>query len=242
MLPKLIRYEFKALARVLPTIYLGLVVLAVAAGISFHSDKSLLNGIFASILLIAVTALFFINLVFVIVRFRDNLLNDEGYLMLTLPVRPWEHIAAKAIGALCSFLASGIVLVMATLIAGLIIDFPLVQTGFRDFFPSLLAKIELPMVISGITVLVFAFQQLCVIYAALLVSRSVPRFRGIFGFGLYFAVSFLVESPLTKSLHSLQGTFSEVARQLIMLIAQAALAALFFWIATWLLKRRCNLE
>jgi hypothetical protein len=164
--------------------------------------------------------------------------------MLTLPVRPGEHIAAKAIGALCSFLASGIALALAALIAGLIINFSLVWTGaYRDLLPILFGKTEpLPMVISGITVLVFAFQQLCVIYAALLVSRTVPRFRGIFGFGLYFAVSFLVESPLAKGLQSLRGTVPETAHQLITLIAQAALAALFFWIATWLLKRRCNLE
>ena len=32
-------------------------------------------------------------------RFYKNLLSGEGYLMHTLPVRPWQHIASKLIAA-----------------------------------------------------------------------------------------------------------------------------------------------
>lgn len=53
-------------------------------------------------------ALSVLTLIVVIQRFYKGLLCDEGYLMFTLPVKPWQLIAAKGTAALVMSLASGL--------------------------------------------------------------------------------------------------------------------------------------
>ena len=56
-------------------------------------------------------AMFVIAVIFVIQRFYKGLLGDEGYLMHTLPVKPWQLVASKLLTAVLATMASVLVAV-----------------------------------------------------------------------------------------------------------------------------------
>ncbi|MCL2653676.1 MAG: hypothetical protein FWD63_07840 [Propionibacteriaceae bacterium] len=109
MLSKLIKYEFKATARIFLLTYAVVVVLAGvnAALLSLQpSGSSSLGMVYAGIstmmsLLygIAAFAAFLLTIVIIVVRFY-RMLGDEGYLWFTLPVTPTQQIFGKLIPAI----------------------------------------------------------------------------------------------------------------------------------------------
>ncbi|MDR0759706.1 MAG: hypothetical protein LBF74_06295 [Treponema sp.] len=257
MLGKLLRYEFKALLQIMPVLYLVLQVLAVAAGVNslidngrdfnFETPAMAGRGTLTQVLYTIWPMMFFalltVNLALVILRFRDNFLKDEGYLMFTLPVPEWALAASKAIAALCTFLLTAIAGVLSLLIFTLIADFrnlveslPWMFRHWTDWNSAGFATLSLGAVI----MLVVVFQQLCLIYAAMTVSQLVPRFRGFAGFGAYLAVMSILEQPLTKAVLSLPLT--GIPHLLIIALTQAAFAALYLWCTSTLLKYTFNLE
>jgi hypothetical protein len=236
MLIKLLRYEFRALLRILPALYLALPALAAAAGDSGAGLLYILWGM-------AFMAVFIVNLVIVILRFRDNFLKDEGYLMFTLPVSGWELIASKAAAALCTFLLTGIACALSMLIFTFIADYRQILDSLPRMFRGLLdgwAYTPPLLIIRIVTALVVAFQQLCLVYAVMTVSHLAPRFRGLAGFGAYFAVMTFVQHPLIRATGALP--LSGAPRLLALALPEAAFAALYFWCASRLLKHRINLE
>jgi hypothetical protein len=246
MLGKLLRYEFKALLRVLPALYLAIQVLAVAAGINRlrtggrYDGEGILKYLEIS-LGVMVIALFAVNLVVIILRFRDNLLKDEGYLMFTLPVTEWELIAAKAIAGFCSILLTALAGTLALLIYGFIFY----STQMLETLSEMAAKFSSDPVwpVFGVLfILVTIFQQLCLIYASITVSQRAPRFRGPAGVGVYLAVM-ISAYHITGLVFSHIGLVRDGIPYLAAgLFLQTALVALFFCCTGWLLKRTLNLE
>lgn len=94
MLMKLLKYDCKSLGRILFPAYILLFVLAAIARITgFLASEYALNTIFifassaSHVILVAAIMLLLVgSLIASILRFRNNLLKDEGYLMHTLPV------------------------------------------------------------------------------------------------------------------------------------------------------------
>ncbi len=125
MFGKLCKYEFKSIVRTLVPIYLAVIAISILnafmgigslangyydglmSGLSF--GRGLLNLI-QTISVIAyfgvLVALSVLTLIIVIQRFYKGLLCDEGYLMFTLPVKPWQLIAAKGLVAFVMSMAS----------------------------------------------------------------------------------------------------------------------------------------
>jgi hypothetical protein len=243
MLAKLIRYEFKALMRILPALYLGIQVLALASGLNSHAGQNIFTKIVEMLWSMTSVAVLIINFAVVTLRFRDNLLKDEGYLMFTLPVGLWELILSKAIAAFCSVMLSLLALSLSNLIYGLITDFDLTTGLVSQLFQALhdlnigyLKRISIILL-----ALVVVFQQLFLIYAAMIVSRIVPRFRGLVGFGVFFAVMILVEFPISTAATT-KIVLPDNLELLALALLQAAFAALYFWTSHLLLKRHFNME
>lgn len=101
MLGKLMKYEFKALARVLLPLY-GAVLLLAAVGHPLARRGSQLEGIweiFAAMFFIfyilAIVASVLLTLFLVLQRFYKSMVCDEGYLTHTLPVHTGALVGAK---------------------------------------------------------------------------------------------------------------------------------------------------
>ncbi len=128
MFGKLCKYEFKSIGRTLVPIYLAIIAISILN--AFLGLGSLANGYYNGLMsglsfgrgllslvqtlsIIAyfgvLVAMSVLTLIVVIQRFYKGLLCDEGYLMFTLPVKPWQLIAAKGVVAFVMSLASSLV-------------------------------------------------------------------------------------------------------------------------------------
>ena len=102
MLSKLIRYEWKAVARVCIPMYGGLILAAMLTHFLLGNLERFSSTLYDIITMAMSTlcfglfmAAFVLTLIIQIQRFSKNLLGDEGYLMFTLPASVSQHITAK---------------------------------------------------------------------------------------------------------------------------------------------------
>jgi hypothetical protein len=234
----LFRYECKALLRILPVLYLASLVLSAVAG--FRSRE---NDFFVSIWMTMNSALFVVTLVLVILRFRNNFLKDEGYLMFTLPVPLWQLVVSKALAALCAFVATCVVTVLSTQILFSLSGSSTVADSLAVISSALKSEYGdwiLPCVVLFV---LFIVQQLFLIYACLTASQIAPRFRGLIGFAAYMAVMLLVEYPLSSRVfNALPEETLKLGIIWIAALMMAVFAAVCFIASVKLLKHTFNLE
>lgn len=96
MLKKLLKQEFLATARAMGILYLVMLVLAMGGQLMVGRLGDL-GKLVQALCLLAAMACGLLSLPIMIVRFKQNLLGDEGYLMLTLPVSVHQHLWSKLI-------------------------------------------------------------------------------------------------------------------------------------------------
>ena len=124
MFGKYMKYEMKSMGRILLPLYIALVVAAIvfSFNIKLTMNRTVAGilehfAIITSILFICMVIAVFIVTVFLILqRFYRNLLGNEGYLMFTLPVNTFTHIAGKALSSMIWIFAG----VIAGGVAGII--------------------------------------------------------------------------------------------------------------------------
>ena len=136
MLGKLIKYEFKACGRVFFPIYLVILILSIINRIysqygfiqslknNLSQKGSLLGvqGILTVFLLALFVSLFVITIIFTIQRFKKSLLEDEGYLIFTLPVSSRNIILSKYIVSLIFVILSTLVAILSFMLMGIFIE------------------------------------------------------------------------------------------------------------------------
>lgn len=139
MLGKLMKYEWKATGRVLLPIY-GIFILTGLLTNIFLSTNLTRIGVIAVSLFVAMAFVSIImTIVLLVQRFGQNLLQDEGYLMFTLPVTATQLILSKLIVAVCW----GIIGSIAGLLAGLLIAWDAnVLHGLGEFFTQIFPQYQ----------------------------------------------------------------------------------------------------
>ncbi len=135
MLSKLVKYDLKSGSHIMFPAYIFIMLCAVfsrimkfISGISDGNFKSITNFLFifsGFILILSIVAACVITLVWVVLRYRNNLLRDEGYLMHTLPVSPSKLYFSKMAAAMLFFLLDIIVVFLSVIFSGLV--------GWDDF-------------------------------------------------------------------------------------------------------------
>lgn len=103
MLGKLVKYEYRATARLLLPLFGGVVLTwGVDALARFTTmrmgmgDRTLVNGLFGFLAVMTLLAAFLMT-IFTSIRQFYRLLGEDGYLLFTLPAHPAAHMAAKLI-------------------------------------------------------------------------------------------------------------------------------------------------
>ena len=243
-LGKLLKYEFRYYARLLPPLYLLLAILPLPAG--FMIRQSGAPGVLMTTIWgIVITTLIVMNIVLILQHFRDNLLRNTGSLMLTLPVTTWALIASKAIAALITVLISLIVISVSGIV------FAMANVGWTDFFADATFEVSAGPLITGLLVgIIMILQQVCLVYASITASHILPKFRFVAGAVLYFAIMYFVEVPVFRLVSFIQKpelndvlTSSGLVKLMIPYgLAGLALGVFFYWASGFLLKRTINLE
>ncbi len=129
MLGKLIKYDLKSGSHIMFPAYIFIILCAVfsrimdiISDISDGSLKYITNFLFilsGFILILSIVAACVITLVWVVLRYRNNLLRDEGYLMHTLPVSQAKLYFSKMAAAMLFFLSDIIVIFLSIILSGL---------------------------------------------------------------------------------------------------------------------------
>ena len=151
MLTKLLKYEFKATARVMVPLCILSIALASVTQITLCTflDETGSSPYSVTLILLIATAaamgaVLAATVVLIVQRFRSNLLGDEGHVMFTLPVSIHQHILAKFLVGVFWMLASVFVLFESMICLGyngtLWMAFPPFReslTAFMDFITPL---------------------------------------------------------------------------------------------------------
>ncbi len=154
MLGKLMKHEMKAVARLLMPIYMVLIVFTIAARIvvSLHFEGvfEIIPGTVIGLYILSLIAISVVSSVIIIIRFYKNMVTDEGYLMFTLPVKPYQLINSKLIVSLFWTLLSVVTILLSI---GIVIASPENLASFRDGFADVMREIRNELGLASTTLL-----------------------------------------------------------------------------------------
>ena len=114
MLRKLLKYDFHAVLKQFAPVWPVVLAAAllnqlVSPSVFSPHYNSMVSVVFSLILVGVLVAMGVLSAVFILRRFYRGLLGDEGYLMHTLPVSPWQLVLSKLLSGLAVTLVSGLV-------------------------------------------------------------------------------------------------------------------------------------
>ena len=128
MLGKLLKHEFRATGRVMLPVMGAMLLLAGLANVSIRfmvrgveggTLLQILGGLLIGFFVLAVIATAVMAVILMVSRFYRNLLKDEGYLMLTLPVSVHGLVWSKLIVSLVWFIAAALLIWLVGLLTAL---------------------------------------------------------------------------------------------------------------------------
>ena len=266
MLTKLISHEWKDTFKV-PALLLTITVLLSAASLVYFSvadqaaadiDLNVRNFVLYIAYILILSGLSMILTIYFAIRFYKNLYTDEGYLMHTLPVKPWMLIVSKlTIGTIWFYLID-LLLVGAITLITLIAPEDLLElrTMFQSYHtiftvPSILFLAIPVMIISSVF-------SLLTIYASISLGQLFSSHKVLASILCYLGLStilstamMLLTTPTTAGVFILQSTSANPMADfasiywpimLISLFANLVLCVPAFWICNYVMKRCLNLD
>lgn len=259
MLNKLLKYEFKSTGRTFLPIYGALLITSFLTRL-FVFNKDFSNSFFLRLFQVVISSLFgfllmavcILTLVVSLQRFYKNLLGEEGYLSMTLPVRPWQHILCKSLTSLVWYIFSSI----AAILAFVILAYEKGMLG--DFFKAIVTLIRRGSLNAQILTACgefFLFAALGILaftmmlYASMALGQLNANKRLLTSFGAFLALNFLVQILMgVLGNLAVQWVFPMSSRWalnvalLLSIVVELFFLAGFFAITNYILSRKLNLE
>ena len=273
MLGKLLKHEFFATGRIMLPLLAAELLLSVFAGFSVRGlsnaqDMGILNVLYVTTLTVFFLGLFavwVVALVLMIQRFYKNLLRDEGYLSMTLPVSVDEHIVTKLIVPFVWFAA----LAVLSLIALTVVMSIGAKIGMADFHGFIEGwPVEFGEVGGGhvvlflLELLLVCFLSSCAsclrCYASMAIGCSAADHKLLFSFLTFIGIGIVVSvirnqfffaivpnlelSSFTAMVESARGAMLLLHGAMWSAILGLALyCAIFYFVTRWFLKNKLNL-
>lgn len=270
MLGKLIKHEIRATGRIFLPLYGALFILALLNKIIFEFNDSvpssawvadLISGLSLMVYICVFCAVLVLTVVITVQRFYKNLLGDEGYLMLTLPVKPWQHIVSKLIVATVWSIVSGIVATLTVFVIGL--DMTMIRE-LPEAFALLIQEMHRiglsPIGLSTASIVLMLVSILMadlMMYFSIAVGQLSGKHKLATAFGAFIVVNFitnfitgLVGDGLSTALDNFYPQTTPwlftppgiPSMMLVMSLWCAIYGALFFFGTEYLLRNKLNLE
>lgn len=270
MLRKLMKHEFRATGRIMGPLYLVLLVTAIGANFSARvmdrADNTLLNILAALVVIafvVAIVGVCFMCFALMLQRFYRNLLRDEGYIMFTLPASVHQQVWSKLIVSAVWYIVTGAAVILSFLVAAYEVGF---ISAFFRVLSRLLEDMTAYYALNG-TAFFLELAALCFVgcvafalqfYAAMAVGHSFSNHKLLLSVAFYFAFQFvsqiigtvllvgLADSPLVEFLSTLDIHFTAMGAvhitMCVLLVSTAVYGAIFYFLTTYFLKNRLNLE
>lgn len=258
MVFKLLKYDFKSMLRVFVPLWLALLAVSVINHFSLTATSSYADSLIWDMKAIAMLVFFgliiaagVLTAVLVIQRFYLGLLKDEGYLMFTLPVKPWQLLTSKVVSALVVCALSLGVGVLSVMILGYQMEdyqrmFSGLGTTIQTYPESFIALLVLG--------LAYAFAAITQIYVSLALGHLANRHRIAWAVGVYIAIQTVlswlstalggqVQSWLLDTNSILNFQMASVNKAMwIMAGMYLVLGGIFFLVTERILSKKLNLE
>lgn len=275
MLGKLLKHEFKATARTMLPMFGVVVLLSVLANLGFaqiaDSESGALDILFGLFIFAFFLGLFTMGVMAMVVmiqRFYKNVLGDEGYLTLTLPVNVHEIVWSKLIVSFVWFLATGLIAMAAVFIAVFTLTYTELGEMFRNM-PSFGEMMRMFFEETGVTPLqltgaVAQFAAMIILssltgclhfYAAMALGHSFSNNKVLLSVVFFIAISFVfsfVSSLLGIFVEGLAMTVTVEAGSSVMTTLQELSlgsmiytlieGVILYLLTTYCLKHRLNLS
>ncbi len=264
MLGKLITHEFKAVSKILAILHLAILIITIIGVIAINfnsSDNDSLQMISSLTLVMYILILIAVAvavLIFIVVRFYRNLFTDEGYLMNTLPVKPYELILSKLIVGFIWCIINGICTIVSISLLTLS-QFSLadLSAGWDEIAQALFVEAGIsvgsliPYIIFGSIISVI--YMLIMFYASIAIGQTFKNHKVLFSLGAYIVLYMLSQIVSTIALipfgfatminsdtTNFETLFSPM--MLISYVASLALILLYFLLTNYLVSKKLNLE
>lgn len=258
MVFKLLKYDFKSMLRVFVPLWLALLAVSFINHFSLTATSSYADSLIWDMKNIAmlvflglIIAAGVLTAVLVIQRFYLGLLKDEGYLMFTLPVKPWQLLTSKVISAMVVCVLSLGVGVLSMMILGYQVEdyqrlFSNLGTSIREYPGTAAALLALAVT--------WGFAAITQIYVSLALGHLANRHRIAWAVGIYIAIQTVLSWLFTNGWDPLRvmlwGTsypvFLDVGRfnQFLWIMAgiYLVLGGIFFLVTERILSKKLNLE
>ena len=274
MLRKLMKHEFRATGRIMLPLFLILLVTSVGANIStrgiLDTDSKFLNVLGVLLVMafvIAIIGVCVMSMVVMVQRFYRNLLQDEGYVMMTLPVSVHQQVWSKLIVSAVWFALTVVVVCVACLVMAFDVGFvQQIAAGCREVFRELYRNFTAYYAING-TALAVEFLVMCFVgccamclqfYASLAIGHSFANHKMAWSVLWFFIIQFVVQllggsviAVLDESwLHhllmgwtdNLTGVAAMHLSMVFLILGELVYGAIFYFLTTYFLKKRLNLE
>jgi hypothetical protein len=200
MLGKLLKYDLRSMLKSFLLIWGGVLAISLVNHFTLNADGRLTGmlgtvSVLIPILLYAavIISMIVLTLIFIIQRFYNGLLRDEGYLMFTLPVRPWQLVTSKGLSAVIITLLSVLVGAVSVL---LLMPWATARDFLRSFFSLYggnyyftTGQMVLLSFEGLLLVLVSAAKSIYQIYAAIALGHLFRRHRVGMAFVMYLVIS-----------------------------------------------------
>lgn len=274
MLRKLMKHELRATGRVMGPMLLYTLLTAVGGNIAVHNlvdgESAILNMLGVLLLIAfagALGASVIVAFVLMIQRFYKNLLRDEGYLMMTLPVTVHAHVLSKLLVSLIWSAATAVTVVLAMAI--LMFELNTVdmfiyelseifsQLRFSDLMMADYLGHAALMLVEGIALAMAAEACLCLqLYAAMAAGHSFTHHKGLLSVAAWFVFSAAWSALQNGVLYLLSriapdgirlwmegiSPFAEMHLTMLAMIAALLIpVAIWYAMTTYFLKNRLNL-
>jgi len=270
MFGRLLKYDFRSMCKQFGFIWPAALLLAAVnrftlSGLDANGSlEETIAGIAMLVYIAILMAMFVISVIFVIQRFFKGLLGDEGYLMHTLPVRPWELIGSKLICAVVMTLISIVVAILSIFIIVLPGNFHEFAREFfgmfswlwsnfdGDVFNAILAFAEiLLLLLTGMA------QGYVMLYLAMAIGHLFHKNRVAMSVIAYIGIHAVMSTCFSMlghlfwdMIHGFVQRFfwgpvgwRDIHQSLwITILCTAAISALYFFFTDYILRNKLNLE
>lgn len=265
MLRKLLKYDLRANMKLYLFIWPAMLLLAglqrlllelPVTGFLGHFLMSLLTGL----MVLALIAMAVLCFVICVIRFYSGLLRREGYLMFTLPVKPWQLLVSKLLAAMvtliptCIFAYFGIALILSGTTDG-------VWNTMFNFSQILDQPLSAgTLILAGLTVLAAVANMILRVYFVSCLGHLFRRARIFLSILFYYLIGVLMQITSMLTLVSVNyepNTFVNSVFTWVetlsfngamsaflgtILLINVAIGCVYFFVSEVILRKRLNLE
>lgn len=253
MLGKLLKHEFYAVSKVyLPLYALVLLLAAVNKVMMLFAPQNTIDlpqGILMTAYIMLLTAIIVVSFTMGILRFKKNLLNDEGYLMFTLPVARWQLILSKTISAV----AWSVFSIIVGILSGVILSWTQMPTFSINFVSGEIGYILLSLAMLMVAILLGMAASYLTVYLSLALGHTSNNSNKVAMSVLaYFGITFIVQIiglqfifNSSNIIHLFVNVKLSVLPFVVLgvvIVCISVYDAICFFLTNYILKTRLNLE